>query len=182
MSIEIFLLFAKRISLALQLITMRFLLLGVCLLCVNSADAGYQANINFGTDSPNSTDTRNTTATLAQAQFSTYRKFIRLQSSFTGLFGSGYLEGEGGLGLAMYLVSPFVSQKAPVQPFLMGVGTAGIREFEKERSLDSGFGYGVGADFHIFRRGGMTLSIQQHKAKEDTLRILAGFYWYNGDL
>lgn len=140
---------------------------------------GFQGNLNFGVDAP--TDGKRSNANFAQGKLATLTKFFRLDSSFLLLSGSGFLEGEGGIGLAIYPVSQFVSDRANIHPFFFGMGTAGIGRLNNKSRLDTGYGYGVGVDLKAWRRSGFALSLSQHMATETSFRYSVGFFWLQSD-
>jgi hypothetical protein len=138
------------------------------------AVVGFQASVLGGVDSPNA---GRSSATMASTQLSTLSRFLRLQGSFGLLFGSGYLEGEGGVGLEIYPISHFVSDRAAIHPFLQGVGTLGVGRLNGKSRLDAGAGYGAGVDFMLWKRAGFKLSVLQHVATETSMRYLFGILW-----
>src|SRR5688500_4923649 len=96
-----------------------------------SAESGFQANFGGGIDSPNQGSGRRS-ATVINTQLATLSKFLRFHGSFSALFGSSYLEGEGGMGIAIYPVSQFVSDRAAIHPFLQATGTVGVGQLNGE--------------------------------------------------
>lgn len=140
---------------------------------------GYQTNANIGYDSADSTAKRGS-AMFLQGQLATVAKVFRFHSVFTLLSGSGYREGEAAVGISIYPVSQFVSERAAIHPFITGMGTAGIGSLNNKSRLDTGYGYGVGLDVKFTRTFGWTLSIQQHQATEKSTRYSLGLFWMRG--
>lgn len=135
-----------------------------------------QTNLNFGIDEPSAGSGRETSY-LLQGQFAILAKLVRLQSAFSALFGSNYLEGEGQIGAHIYLLTPFVTDRSWAHPFLSAMGTVGVGSLNDSSRLDLGYAYGAGIDLKFWRRTGVTLAVQQHNAKEDALRYMVGFFW-----
>lgn len=145
----------------------------------NAYANGYQASVGAGIDKPYVGETR-AQASLLQMQFSTYTRLLRLQSAFSYLNASGYTEGEAAFGVALYLVSPFVSKYAPIHPFVSLGGTFGLGTLDEKSRMDTGFYYGAGVDLLFWERSGFTVSVSQQNAKEKTLRYVLGIFWSRG--
>ncbi len=141
--------------------------------------SGFQSNVNFGVDSP--TDGDRVNANFAQGKLATLTKFFRLESSFVLLSGSGFLEGEGGIGVAIYPVSQFVSERANIHPFLFGMGTVGVGKLNNKSRLNAGAAYGVGVDLKFWKTGGLSLSLARHDALEKSFRYSVGIFWLRAD-
>lgn len=156
-------------------------LFSICLLFPSAAAeaAGFQSNVNFGVDAPTSGTRSN--ANFAQGKLATLTKFFRLESSFILLSGSGFLEGEGGVGLAIYPVSQLVSERANIHPFLFGMGTVGVGKLNNVSRLNAGVAYGVGVDLKFWRSGGFSLALAKHDALEKSFRYSVGIFWLKTD-
>ena len=126
---------------------------------------GFQSSLSGGMEEPNAGNSR-TTAYFLQGGLATLTKVVRLQCAFTGLYGSNFIEAEGAVGLSLYPVSQLVSERANMHPFLIAMGTLGIGSLNKESRLNTGFVFGAGLDLRIWRRSGITFSLQQHNAEK----------------
>ena len=135
---------------------------------------GYQININPGIDMPSKGKRSN--AYLLGGQFSVMRKMFRAQSAFTAMMGSGFLEGEAAIGFNIYLITPFVSETAFVHPFLTASGLLGIGTLKGKSRTDAGYEYGAGIDLKFWKRSGITLSVQQRSAAEQSSRYVLGIF------
>ena len=137
---------------------------------------GFQTSFGGGVEIPNKGETR-ATAPFAQGQLATLTKVFRLQTSFTALSASGFLEAEGGIGFSIYPVSQLVSPRAVIHPFLLAMGTVGIGTYKDESRTNTGSLFGAGVDVKFWRRGGLSLSLQQHNAKEKSMRYVGALFW-----
>ena len=141
---------------------------------------GFQAAVNGGLENPNKGETRSS-ASFLQGQLATLTRVFRLQTTFTALSGSSFFEAEGGVGVHLYPVSQLVSERAPLHPFLLAAGTLAIGTFKKDSRINTGYLYGAGVDMMLWRQSGFTFSVQQHNAKEKSLRYSFGVFWFHQD-
>lgn len=139
---------------------------------------GFQAAFNGGLENPNKGETR-VSAPFIQGQLATLTRVFRLQTSFTALSGSNFFEAEGGVGVSLYPVSQLVSERAPLHPFLVAAGTLAVGTLKKESRVNTGYLYGAGVDMMMWRNSGLTFSVQQHNAKEKSIRYSLGIFWFH---
>lgn len=145
-----------------------------------SADAktpGYQGNFGLGVDYVGENSSRDTSY-LLHMQLGTYAKFLRFHGAFNFLYGSGYQSGEGALGISLYPISSFTSEKAAIHPFLIGQGVLALSKSGSSVGKHAGYSYGAGVDWLLKRRFGVALSVQQYKAEESSVRFVLDLFWF----
>ena len=140
---------------------------------------GFQTSFSTGIDYAGS-EAKRGNAYFLNGQLGTYPGFFRLHGAFTLLYGSGYQAGEGALGLAIYPISSFVSERASIHPFLLGQGIVSAGRASSQNSFSAGYSYGAGVDLNWWRRAGLTLSAQQVSTGEKSMRYSIGIYWFRG--
>jgi len=141
----------------------------------SSNTAGYQFNFNLGQDNPDEGETRTGAATMARFAISTKPRLFRMVGAFTALTGGGLQQGEFSAGPHLY---PFGNiNRGFIQPYLFAEGSFGIGTFEEKTRYDSGYGVGVGCDFFLSKKGGMTLAVEKKQATESAYRLWIGFIY-----
>lgn len=138
---------------------------------------GFQANFLGGVDFAGKNSSRGS-ARFVTSQLGTKSKFLRFHGGFTLLVGTGFLGGEGALGLSIYPLSSFVSERARVHPFLIGQGLAGVSRSNSDNKQDTGYSYGAGLDWELWRRAGFNISAQRVVTTETSMRYGIGFFWF----
>lgn len=138
---------------------------------------GYQANFGAGVDYPAEKASYGTSY-LARTQLSTYSRFIRAHIGFSLLYGGNYLAGEGAVGTSIYPISSFTSEKATIHPFLIGQGVLSVSKNGTKVGRYPGFSYGVGVDWLLKRRFGISLSVQQFKTEDKSVRFAFDLIWF----
>ncbi|OFZ48736.1 MAG: hypothetical protein A2381_05295 [Bdellovibrionales bacterium RIFOXYB1_FULL_37_110] len=137
--------------------------------------ASYQFNFNLGQDNPDEGETRTGNASMARFAISTKPRLFRLVGAFTALTGGGLQQGEFSAGPHVY---PFGNiNRGFIQPYLFAEGSFGIGTFEEKTRYDSGYGVGVGCDFFLNKKGGMTLAVEKKEAAESAYRLWIGFIY-----
>ncbi len=140
---------------------------------------GFQTSFSTGVDYAGSEAGRGN-AYFLHGQLGTYPGFLRLHGAFTLLYGSGYQAGEGALGLAIYPISSFVSERASIHPFLVGQGVVSAGRANSQNAFSAGYSYGAGVDLNWSKRAGLTVSAQQFSLGEKSMRYSLGIYWFRG--
>lgn len=138
---------------------------------------GYQASFGAGMDYPDGGSARGVTPFLT-TQLGSKSTFLRVHVDFTFLYGTGYMEGEGGLGMSIYPLSSFVSEKAKVHPFLVALGSFGVARLGSSNTTDTGAAYGAGVDVNFWRRSGITITAQKYMTKDPSMRYTLGIHWF----
>lgn len=160
---------------------MRYLLLSLFLLSFHSSalakTPGYQGNFGLGVDYVGDGASRDT-AYLLHMQLGTYAKFLRVHGAFNFLYGGGYQSGEGALGLSLYPISSFTSERAAIHPFLIGQGVLALSKNGGTVGKHAGYSYGAGVDWLWKRRFGVALSVQQNKTDESSVRFVLDLFWF----
>lgn len=159
------------------LLSLCFVLLGQCFVVEPTLARSLQFNVNAGLEIPDEGDTREgNSAFYGQAKISTFGSFARLQSSLSVLFGSGYLQGEFGIGPAIYFLTPFVGKKAQAHPFILAEGIIGVGALDETSQLDFGWAAAVGVDLRLWDKSGITVGVQKHNQATSSLRYYLGVY------
>ena len=140
------------------------------------SNAHTQFNLLLGTDKPEDGETRGSAVSILKfGVTSSPQKLFRFGTGFAFLSGGGLQQGELSFGPFFY---PFAKyDRSPVQPFLYGEGVLGVGSFDGSLRTDVGGGFGVGIDFRLARKWGMSLAIEEHLATEKAQRLFLGFYF-----
>lgn len=139
-------------------------------------NARTQFNLLLGTDNPQEGEERDSNASMLKFGITTRpQNIFRFGASFNYVTGGGLQQGEFACGPFVF---PFAKNgRAPVQPFLFGEATLGVGTYDEKLRTDTGGGFGVGADFRVAKKWGISLVIEQHLATESSQRLFLGFHF-----
>ncbi len=159
---------------------MKFIFLFMAMVITQSALAktpGYQGNFGVGADYTGDGASRGTSY-LLHMQLGTYSKFLRFHGAFNFLYGGAYQSGEGALGISIYPISKFTSEKASIHPFLIGQGVLSLNKNGGSIGKYAGYSYGAGVDWLLRRRFGIAISVQQYKTDIKSVRFVLDLFWF----